>query len=235
MIPITQPLENPDMKRNMLPQPIVNQSQQKMEIIGNKEKKESKKKIRDPFTSSEDEMLKKLVDMYGTKQWRIIASMLPGRTPKQCRDRYTNYLTPGFFRGEWSNNEDMLLMKLFSMYGPKWSLLKKFFPNRSSNCIKNRWTYFLCRQYEEKKSIIDNMANVSIQNDEIQLFDQSKNDEMIFDQKISDIYSCYFNNDVSVANRSDDIMISSIEKAMSFIPPENDIIECYENAFNWDF
>lgn len=121
------------------------------------------KKMRDPFTPQEDEKLKKLVSIFGTKNWRIVAASLLGRTPKQCRDRYTNYLVPGFFKGEWSKDEDLLLAQTFSAYGPKWSILKNFFPHRSCNSIKNRWTYFLSKQYigiefeyQKQKVIKDN-------------------------------------------------------------------------------
>lgn len=112
---------------------------------------ENLKKSRDPFTSQEDELLKKIVSIFGAKNWKKISSCLFGRSPKQCRDRYINYLTPGYFKGQWSNDEDLLLVQAFSVYGPKWSTLKKYFPNRSSISIKNRWRYFLCRQYNNEK------------------------------------------------------------------------------------
>lgn len=36
----------------------------------------------------EDERVKELVAKYGAKKWSLIASFLPGRIGKQCRERY---------------------------------------------------------------------------------------------------------------------------------------------------
>ena len=85
------------------------------------------KKSRVPFSPEEDEKIRELAEKHGTRQWSLIASFLAGRTPKQCRDRYANYLVPGFVKGEWSNEEDQLLTKLYTQYGPKWSVIQKSF------------------------------------------------------------------------------------------------------------
>ncbi|KAK8880661.1 hypothetical protein M9Y10_003344 [Tritrichomonas musculus] len=108
---------------------------------------EIKKNFRILFTKEEDEQLKRLVDLFGQKNWTIISSFMNGRSPKQCRDRYCNYLVPGFFQGEWSKEEDDLLIKLYKENGSKWSLFKEHFPKRSPNSIKNRWHYFLGKNF----------------------------------------------------------------------------------------
>lgn len=111
-----------------------------------KKKARKFKKTGAPFSKEEDEQIIKLVEQYGSNQWGIIASHINGRTPKQCRDRYSNYLAPGIFKCQWTNAEDELLIKLYQQVGPKWSILQKSFPGRSSGSVKNRWKYFLCRQ-----------------------------------------------------------------------------------------
>lgn len=40
-----------------------------------------------PWTKEEDDQVKKLVDRFGAKKWSLIASHLPGRIGKQCRER----------------------------------------------------------------------------------------------------------------------------------------------------
>lgn len=52
------------------------------------------------FRKEEDERIKKLVGIFGTSHWNIIAQFMEGRTAKQCRDRYTNYLKPGVLEGK---------------------------------------------------------------------------------------------------------------------------------------
>ncbi|KAK8867193.1 Myb- protein B [Tritrichomonas musculus] len=127
----------------------------------------NKRNIRSHFTKEEDEKIKELVNTFGTKNWSIIASLLEGRTAKQCRDRYSNYLIPGYFQGEWSNEEDKLLLKLYKKFGSKWSIIQTYFPIRSSNSIKNRWHYFL------RKNDKLNLEN----DDEIDLIDDANDIE----------------------------------------------------------
>ena len=75
------------------------------------------------------------------------------RTAKQCRDRYTNYLVPGVFQGEWMKEEDKLLIQLYEKIGPKWSILQRYIPYRSATNIKNRWHYFLAKQNPDKTNV----------------------------------------------------------------------------------
>ena len=122
--------------------PICEDDDEEVKEETNKEKTKRRRKL---FTKEEDEKIKKLTEKYGTKQWNLIATFVEGRTPKQCRDRYCNYLFPGIFSGEWSIEEDELLIKLYKRYGPRWTVLQRSFPYRSANTIKNRWDFFLCR------------------------------------------------------------------------------------------
>jgi len=46
--------------------------------------------IKGPWTREEDDLLGKMVIQYGPKHWSLIASALPGRIGKQCRERYIN-------------------------------------------------------------------------------------------------------------------------------------------------
>ena len=97
------------------------------------------------FSDEEDKRLKELVSVYGAKNWDKIAELIPGRTGRQCRDRYRNYLIPGFFNGQWTREEDDLLRRKFEELGPKWARMTHYFNGRSANALKNRWNYFVCR------------------------------------------------------------------------------------------
>lgn len=44
-----------------------------------------------------------------------------GRTYKQCRERYTNYLKEGLNVGPWSKEEDRLLLTMHARIGNKWA------------------------------------------------------------------------------------------------------------------
>lgn len=102
---------------------------------------------RKKFSPEEDKLLTDLVLKFGPKKWSVIAQYLPFRTARQCRDRYSNYLAPGFFNGQWTQEEDDLLYEKYKEIGPKWSQMKDFFKNRSPNSLKNRWNYFISKVY----------------------------------------------------------------------------------------
>lgn len=58
--------------------------------------------IKGPWCANEDAQLVELVKQYGGKHWARIASMLPGRTGKQCRERWCNNLDPSLKKGAWT-------------------------------------------------------------------------------------------------------------------------------------
>lgn len=109
--------------------------------------------IRKKFTEEEDHRLRELVEEYGARQWDQIAEKMPGRSGRQCRDRYRNYLIPGFFNGQWSQAEDDLLRQVYAEMGPQWAKMMRYFKGRSANSLKNRWNYFVCRYHPENKVI----------------------------------------------------------------------------------
>jgi hypothetical protein len=96
-------------------------------------------KYRYVFTTQEDQLLENAVQQFGTKDWDIIARQLPGRTSRQCRERWLTYLSPDVNRTPWSSEEDGLLFDVVRTHGPKWGTLVGFFCNRTQNNIKNRW------------------------------------------------------------------------------------------------
>lgn len=119
------------------------------------------RKDRKFFTSNEDELLKMIAWRYGAKNWILIASMIPGKTARQCRDRYMNYLAPGLCHSEWTVEEDDLLKKLYKEHGPKWSLISKQLPNRSPINVKNRWAHFLGKKVSSASSLKISSINSS--------------------------------------------------------------------------
>ena len=92
------------------------------------------------FSVEEDRMLRLLVMQYGARDFKKIATFMPGRTARQVRERYRNYLAPEINNGPWSRQEDDLLRAKFAELGPKWSKISSFFPTRSDVSVKNRWT-----------------------------------------------------------------------------------------------
>lgn len=159
------------------------------------------------FTKEEDEKIIALVKIFGKNQWTVISQFMEGRTAKQCRDRYSNYLIPGFFQGEWTEEEDKLLIKAYKEVGSKWSFIQNYFPNRSANNIKNRWYHFLSKKMQkssenvllidknDKETKIENdfteFVDDSLQNNEFQ-FCENENYQIISEnEEMDNLYNCF--------------------------------------------
>ena len=91
------------------------------------------------WTPDEDAILVKVVEEKGPANWNSLAESLPGRTGKQCRERWLCKLSPDFKNGGWTIEEDNLLIELQGRFGNRWSKIRKHIPQRSSVSIKNRW------------------------------------------------------------------------------------------------
>ncbi|CAN6831253.1 unnamed protein product [Brassica oleracea] len=88
---------------------------------------------------SEDTNLKKLVELYGTKNWKRIANMLGTRIGKQCRERWHNHLRHGIKKSAWTEEEDHILVEAHKVFGNKWAKIALRICGRTENAIKNRW------------------------------------------------------------------------------------------------
>ena len=74
-------------------------------------------------------------------QWADLAPLLPGRSGKQIRDRWVNYLNPSINHLPFSREDDLKLWHGHIEFGKRWVEIsgKIFNSTRSENHIKNRW------------------------------------------------------------------------------------------------
>ncbi|CAM0952698.1 unnamed protein product [Alopecurus aequalis] len=99
------------------------------------------------WTKEEDDRLTAYIKAHGEGCWRSLpkaAGLL--RCGKSCRLRWINYLRPDLRRGNFSDEEDELIIKLHSLLGNKWSLIAGRLPGRTDNEIKNYWNTHIRRK-----------------------------------------------------------------------------------------
>ena len=127
-----------------------------------------------PWLDTEDRFLSEMIQKFGEeRQWKIIAEKLNTATfeksayrqPKQCRERWFNHLNPTINRGEWSTEEDVIIMRAFLEHGKKWSLIAKSIGNRTENAVKNRWLS-LIKKLKSGNPLLSNFGRSDINIDQ---------------------------------------------------------------------
>ncbi|KAL7452059.1 hypothetical protein ACHAWC_003803 [Mediolabrus comicus] len=96
------------------------------------------------WTEEEDAAVLKVIAVSPDQpftQWADLAPLLPGRSGKQIRDRWVNYLNPSINHLPFSREDDLKLWHGHRELGKRWVEIsgKIFNSTRSENHIKNRW------------------------------------------------------------------------------------------------
>ncbi|EAX82651.1 Myb-like DNA-binding domain containing protein [Trichomonas vaginalis G3] len=103
------------------------------------------------FTPAEDAKLKKLVNEFGSHpNWRSISIKMKMRTPRQCRERYQNYLSPKIKVSTWTEEENRIILEKYQEYGNQWNKISHFMEGRTGNAIRNQFQ--LLTRHQIKKN-----------------------------------------------------------------------------------
>nr|AGG09674.1 transcription factor PAP1 [Salvia miltiorrhiza] len=111
---------------------------------------------RGPWSTKEDSLLASYIQQHGEGQWRSLpkkAGLL--RCGKSCRLRWMNYLRPGIKRGNISEDEEDLIVRLHRLLGNRWSLIAGRLPGRTDNEIKNYWNTHLLKKLNTAAAAAD--------------------------------------------------------------------------------
>lgn len=100
------------------------------------------------WSKADDEKLSEILKKHKTKNWDDIAAEFGnGKSPKECNDRWVRYLKPGVRKGQWTDQEDRIVIEAVeqSLEQPftKWSDLAQKLPGRVGKQIRDRWVNHL--------------------------------------------------------------------------------------------
>jgi len=117
------------------------------------------------WSPAEDERLRELVYKHGEKEWKLIASEIPQRSPEQLLHRWTRTSNPNINHGRWCEKDDfklIIMMRYLTGDLPidkkdktqPWSLAASIFPNKTDRKVRERWTNVInCEKKEFTHSI----------------------------------------------------------------------------------
>lgn len=96
---------------------------------------------RGPWSPEEDEALRRYVQRHGSGGNWIALPKKAGlkRCGKSCRLRWLNYLRPDIRHGGFTEEEDAVIVSLYTQLGSKWSLIASQLEGRTDNDVKNYW------------------------------------------------------------------------------------------------
>ncbi|WJX80668.1 hypothetical protein P8452_63635 [Trifolium repens] len=106
-----------------------------------------------PWTPEEDIILVTYIQEHGPGNWRAVPTKTGlSRCSKSCRLRWTNYLRPGIKRGNFTEQEEKMIIHLQDLLGNRWAAIASYLPQRTDNDIKNYWNTHLKKKLKKMQA-----------------------------------------------------------------------------------
>ncbi|KAL9266905.1 Myb-related protein [Drosera capensis] len=106
-----------------------------------------------PWTPEEDIILVSYIQEHGPGNWRSVPTNTGlQRCSKSCRLRWANYLRPGIKRGNFTEQEEKMIIHLQALLGNRWAAIASYLPQRTDNDIKNYWNTHFKKKFKKLQS-----------------------------------------------------------------------------------
>ncbi|EAX97117.1 Myb-like DNA-binding domain containing protein [Trichomonas vaginalis G3] len=121
----------------------------------------SRNRVNCRFSAKEDKHLTDLVNRYGENDWKTIANKMPGRNKRQCKDRWTRYLSPNVNNGPWTEEEETKLLSLVTALNHRWTEIAKHFQGRNDSQVKNKYHILTTKTLKEQPTTTINVEKIA--------------------------------------------------------------------------
>ncbi|KAF2285036.1 hypothetical protein GH714_037498 [Hevea brasiliensis] len=122
-----------------------------------------KEAAREAWTAEEDQKLSQVIEIQGPRRWRSVAAKAGlNRCGKSCRLRWMNYLRPNIKRGNISDQEEDLILRLHKLLGNR-------LPGRTDNEIKNYWNSHLSKKIKQDQKQVKNSTSQESESEKTEL------------------------------------------------------------------
>ncbi|XP_028780538.1 myb-related protein 306-like [Neltuma alba] len=109
-----------------------------------------------PWTPEEDILLVSYIQQHGPGNWKAVPTNTGlSRCSKSCRLRWTNYLRPGIKRGNFTDQEEKMIIHLQALLGNRWAAIASYLPQRTDNDIKNYWNTHLKKKLKKMQTDVE--------------------------------------------------------------------------------
>jgi len=113
------------------------------------------------WSNAEDQVLLAACAKYGVgTSWARISSLIPRKTPKQCKARYEMYLNPTIKKTEWTADEDRRLLHMTKSFpSGQWATVAVMMDGRTQFQCQERYNKLLDEQAaREQKELGDGLV-----------------------------------------------------------------------------
>ncbi|CAN4104873.1 unnamed protein product [Withania somnifera] len=188
---------------------------------------------RGAWSEDEDNKLRTFVERFGHPNWRQLpkyAGLM--RCGKSCRLRWMNYLRPGLKKGNYSREEEQLIIELHKKLGNRWSTIAEKLGGRSDNDVKNYWHAHLKKHAILTKTKSDSAGSQNEQSSKFSEYEAGcEIKELPIISTMVDLVSTSFPLEVDLSNEMDWIEEDNYMRSMEQFSSINSL-EPFDNFWS---